>query len=279
VCVTLGWRKRGRAGAMLAALAPVIGGEVCDGRSLTKASLGTDAPLGTKLGVRGTYQGYLVAAWPKRQYPGPPVTGDPHRNPPQVNIFEIALVGVSGRQLWQCQSWPSANPLAAPSFKFGGGEWLTGKLAALGAMGSLPVADAALKERLVAAGLFDELSLLRGSHRRSGFYGASAEAAAYLPKVRYTPSGRAMAQAQFARMQGAINERLSAQGHPELEPLLEERFRASWAEDPGGRLHCEVELSDEPVPAVERFRELLDHLLRLAQINVEANPPEVGGRT
>ena len=214
--------KTARTGSVLAQLTPVIGGIVSGGR------------------LRGTYQGYSVEAWPDRRDPTPSSLsdGDPG---PEVNVFNLKLADVPGRQYWYCRS--RFRILAAPDFEFTGvlglGQALEDRVAALT---GLPATDAALEERLRAAGLLDELSQL--GVRDSG----------YLPIVSFVPP--------------PSQERLQL-----LAAIAPPAARDQMAHR-SGELLCEIELGKGRVPTHEGFRVLLDSAVRIAHINAEANPSE-----
>ncbi len=125
--------------------------------------------------------------------------------------------------------------------------------------------DKDLQDRLIAAGLFDELSSLRwGAHP-------------FLPKAEFTPPASELVHSYkhsppFARIEPEVTERLRAAGFPDFESVLDERMAQANASSPG-KLVLEVEVGKATVPSPQRFRELLDHATRIAQINLEANPP------
>jgi hypothetical protein len=215
-----GRAKTARADAVLAPLVPVIGGTVSGGR------------------LRGTYQGHPVEAWPETRNPSPSVSDDPSSSF-KVNLFNLKLAEVPGRQYWYCRSQPRL--LGAPDFEFGGLVGRGWTLAdRLGTLAGYPASDAALEERLRAAGLIRELS------------GLGARDSGFLPIVSFFPP--------------PSQERLQ-----QLAPLaLPEAAQAHFS----GELTCEIEMGTGIVPTPEGFRELLETALRVAQINAEANPSE-----
>src|SRR5581483_5226356 len=84
-------RGRGR-GLMLDALAALVDGTVSDGR------------------LRGSYEGYGVAAWSTNERPAPDVPaaqGGTRSAGPKVNVFHLRLIGVPRRHFWDCRSTPS----------------------------------------------------------------------------------------------------------------------------------------------------------------------------
>jgi hypothetical protein len=124
-------------------------------------------------------------------------------------------------------------------------------------------AGPALQQRLIAAGLFGELDELRwGGHP-------------YLPKAQFIPGGRELAKqanmdALLARARPAVEERLRAAGVADYQSLVEAKMHE--AEDSlAGRLTLEVEAGKARVPPPERFRGLLEHAARIAQINAAVN--------
>jgi hypothetical protein len=265
----VGFLRTRRTNALLAPLAEVVAGEVCDSA------------------VRGTFQGYAVEGRARSGFPVMYSTGDGARHPADVNSFRLTLSGVAGREVWRCQSSPSsvAHDLASRftagsllgrfrpgEFKFGGvdtlreaGEKTGEKLARrLGVPLARPT-DPALQDKLVAFGLFEELDALRwGPHP-------------FLPIAAFIPSGRDFADAYtrspaFARIEPGVSERLRAAGLPDFESVIRERMD-ELAGAPG-RLELEVETGKQRVPTSERFRELLDRAVRIAEINLRANPPE-----
>jgi hypothetical protein len=125
-------------------------------------------------------------------------------------------------------------------------------------------ADPALQERLIAAGLFEELDALRwGGHP-------------YLPKVQFVPSASELAEQvyftspAFARVARRPGQRVRAAGFGDYQSMIAAKAREAGAEDPG-RLVFEVEAGRDRVPPSERFRLLLDHAVRIAQINADVN--------
>ncbi|TMK42614.1 MAG: hypothetical protein E6G56_00755 [Actinobacteria bacterium] len=257
------WLKKARTNALLAPLAAVIAGEVTDGQ------------------VEGSYQGYAVQACPRRGYPmqlgGGADTAPP---PPDVNSFEVTLAGVAGASVWRCQSSSGSllHGIASQvttgrmlgafhpgEFKFEGvdvrreaasGAWM-GLIGRLGIPAPAVTADDALQQRLIAAGLFDEMTALRwGGHP-------------YLPKVAFTPPGREIAR-----------EWLESDALDPTEPLqaaLSQRMAELDQKSPG-RLMLEVEMGKDRVPSSEQFRELLEAEIRIARINTQANPPRDSGQ-
>jgi hypothetical protein len=80
----------------------------------------------------------------------------------------------------------------------------------------------------------------------------------------------------FARVEPKVTERLREAGFANLEAVLDQRAAEADASSPG-RLVVDVEVGKAKVPPPERFRDLLEHAVRIAQINAHANPPvEVG---
>jgi hypothetical protein len=267
------WTKTRRINRLLGPLASMIGGTVANGE------------------VIGSYAGYGVEARPHRGFPIQQVpTGQP--NPPgQVDMLRLTLTGVRGRAIWHCQS--SAGSLLQDAVsRFTGGRLLRGfqpgefkfervdfmreagerKGAKLARAFGVPIdhtPDDELQERLIASGLFDELSALRwGAHP-------------YLPKAEFTPPASELVHLYkhspaFARVEPKMTERLRTAGLPDLDSLLEQRMADAAASSPG-KLVIDVEVGNAKVPSPERFRELLDHAVRIAQINAQANPPSQAG--
>jgi hypothetical protein len=264
------WLKTRRTNGLLAPLAAVISGEVSDGR------------------LRGSYGGYSVDADPRRTYPIE--TGSPAcyggTGPALVNTFRVVIGGALGRTRWTCQSSAgsllhgtasefTAGPLLRAfkpgEFKFEGVDRLaegaaavwTGMVKRLG-VPVPPAADQELQERLVAHGLFEELEALRwGAHP-------------YLPKVAFTPPASELARDIYtpeilARVGPAVEQKLRAAGYSDFESLLASRIKEADQEDPG-RLELEVEMGKEQVPTPERFREMLEHAVAIAELNGKANP-------
>jgi hypothetical protein len=244
--------RKSRSEAVLAPLAPVVEGTVSDGR------------------LRGSYQGYAVEAWPMRQRPSPDVanveTGGTRSSGPLVNVFDIKLAGVAGTHDWDCGSSPRGPYSLVPEvftslvyrlirteFKFERpqGGWLRNKL-------GVPAADPELQQRLRAAGLFEELSLLRwGTHP-------------YLPRVSFNPHAQAIGPGPLADYESGLKEMLRAQGHPEYEAALDDELRAGRQQH-RGELEVQVEAGKGRAPTQERFRELLGVAVRIAQINAEVD--------
>ena len=264
------WLKTRKMNALLAPLAPSIGGASADGR------------------LTGSFHGYAVEARPHAGYPIDYLASASQGavGPEPVNMLQVTLAGVAGYQTWHCQSAASGalhdlasrftagallNRFEPGEFKFEkvdtlheSGERMGEKLAKRLGMSIAANADPALQQRLIAAGLFEELDALRfGGHP-------------YLPKVQFTPSARALSEhvyttsSAFARAQPALEERLHAAGLPDYETLMEAKMREAEAEYPG-RLQVDVEAGKAQVPSVDQFRALLEHAVRIAQINTSVN--------
>jgi hypothetical protein len=124
-------------------------------------------------------------------------------------------------------------------------------------------ADPALQQRLIAASLFGELDELRwGGHP-------------YLPKAQFIPGGRELAKqanmdALLARAQSAVEERLRAASTADYRSLVEAKMREAEDRLPG-RLTLGLAGGKARVQPAERFRGLLEHAVRIAQINAEVN--------
>jgi hypothetical protein len=264
------WLKGKRTNALLQPLSAVIAGEVAGG------------------GVTGVYEGYGVEARPRTDFPlEHPPTGKAYRQAGDVDMLRVILTGVGGKARWVCQSSPGSLLQDAVSrmtsgrmlrsfrpgeFSFEGVDRQRESLERLGAgltkaLGA-PVQmtpDPELQERLIGAGLFEQLSALRwGPHP-------------FLPKAEFTPPGREMAHRfmespAFARMEPKVSERVRVAGLPDYETLMKQRMAEVDASAPG-RLLLAVEVGKARVPTPERFRELLDAAVRIAEINLRANPP------
>lgn len=239
IAVYRAWARRrvARLDAMLAALAPLIGGTVSGGR------------------LHGTYHSYRVETWPERKDPSPSSDGTPM---PKTNVFNVRLTGVPGRQYWLCRSSPSLNPFARPGFEITGGAlpW--------------PAPDRALNERLRAAGLIEEVSRLgRASN-------AWLPRVSFLPSAQSSFLAQARSLGYLRRPDGPLQERLDAAQSALADQFGEStRFPGPDATPHEQRasdtLMCEVEMLGSQVPTQEQFRKLLDQAVRLAQINAEAN--------
>jgi hypothetical protein len=263
------WTRTGRINALLRPLAPMIDGTVAKG------------------GMTGSYGSYGIEARPRRGFPIEQVpTGDPYTIG-QVDMLRLTLTGAAGRAMWHCQSSPGSRLQDAVS-RFTAGRLLRGfqpgefkfervdfmrdaherrgaKLAKAFGVPVDAVPDQELQERLIAGGLFGELAALRwGAHP-------------FLPKAEFTPPASQLARvykdsAAFARAEPKVTERLRAAGLPDLDALLDQRAAEADASSPG-KLVIDVEVGKAKVPSAERFRELLEHAMRIAQINAQANPP------
>lgn len=263
------WLQARKKNALVAPLARIIQGQADGGR------------------LKGSYRGYAVEVWPHSGYPIDYTSGAAYGSvgPEPVNMLRVVLSGVSGSQFWHCQSSASsylqdltsrftAGPLLSRfkpgEFKFEGVDTLHDSLERMGerlvkGLG-MPIkanADPALQERLIAAGLFDELDALRfGSHP-------------YLPKLEFLAGGSAAAELYmnspaFARGQPAIEKRLRAAGLPDYRTLMEGKLHELEEENPG-RLELDVEAGKPKTLSPKQFRELLEHAVRIAQINAEVN--------
>jgi hypothetical protein len=265
------WLKKLRTNTLMLPLAEVIGGTVSDGR------------------VTGSYGGFGIEARPHSGYPIKYTTSvEGGVGPAEVNMLEATLAGVAGRQTWHCQSSAGAvHDLASRftagrllerfepgAFKFEGVDALNDGFERMGAklvsrlgMSLTATADPALQERLIAAGLFQELDALRwGGHP-------------YLPKVQFVPGAGELAEQvyfsspAFARIAERVDERARAAGFGDYRSMIEAQAREAEADDPG-RLVLEVEAGRDRVPSPQRFRELLDHAVRIAEINADVNTGE-----
>jgi hypothetical protein len=265
------WLQTRKKNALLAPLVEVVDGQTSDGR------------------LKGVFAEYAVEAWPHSGFPIKYVSSASYGSvgPKPVNMLRVVLAGVAGRQSWHCQSSASsylqdltsrftAGPVLKRfkpgQFKFEGvdtlndgfermGEKLTKRL-------GVPIAanaDPALQERLVEAGLFDVLEELRsGGHP-------------YLPKAAFTPPASEIARqiytpARLARLEAAAGDKLRDAGYADLQSLMTTRIKEADQETPGA-LELDVEMGKERVPTPEEFREVLDRAVRIAELNVKANPP------
>jgi hypothetical protein len=263
------WLKTRKLNALLAPLAPTIDGQTGDGR------------------LKGSYRDYAVEVWPHSGYPIDYSSGASYGSlPPEpVNMLRVVLSGVGGSQFWHCQSsassymqdltsrftaGPLLNRFKPGEFRFEGVDRLHDSVERMGeslvkrlGMPFRASADPALQERLIAAGLFDELDALRfGSHP-------------YLPKVEFLAGGRAMTELYmsspaFTRGQPAVEERLRAAGLPDYRSLMEAKMNEIENENPG-RLEFNVEAGERKVLSADQFRELLERAVRIARINAEVN--------
>ncbi len=76
--------------------------------------------------------------------------------------------------------------------------------------------------------------------------------------------------ALLSRAQSAVEERLRAASTADYRSLVEAKMREAEDRLPG-RLTLEVEAGKARVQPAERFRGLLEHAVRIAQINAEVN--------
>jgi hypothetical protein len=262
------WQKR-KINKLLAPLAGVIDGETADGQ------------------LTGAYRGYNVEARPHSGYPikytSPAASGGVA--PESVNMLRVVLAGVAGSQWWHCQSAASSylhdltsrftaggllSRFTPGEFKFEGVDTLNDAFERMGErlvkrLG-MPIeanADPALQERLIAAGLFSELDELRlGGHP-------------YLPKVQFSPGGRELTELYlksqvFSGAEAAVDARLRAAGMPDYRSLMKAKMEELEAETPG-RLELDVEAGKAQVPDDEKFRAVLEHAVRIAEINAKVN--------
>ena len=259
--------KTRRMNALLAPLAAVVGGKVAGGE------------------LTGSYDGYAVVARPKREDPLGSLHASEGPAPRGIDMFELTLAGVRGKAIWNCQSSPGSlagdvlprltdgrfhGHLGAADFKFEGvtrenAERMGARLAKAVGVPIDVVADKELRERLIAGGLFAELAPLR--------WGPNA----YMPKVRFKPPASEILEVYkhspaFARVDAKASERLRAAGLGDYESVLDQQMADADTRNPG-ELVLEVEVGKAKVPSPKQFRQLLDHAVRIAQINAEANPP------
>jgi hypothetical protein len=265
------WGKARKLRAALAPLAAAIDGEFSDGA------------------ISGSYRGFAVQARPHRGYPIKYASAGVQGGgaPEPVNMLQVVLTGVGGSQVWHCQSsassylqdltsrftsGPLLNRFAPGQFKFQGVDTLNDSMERMGeklvkhlGMPMSANADPALQERLIAAGLFDELEALRlGGHP-------------YLPKVQFVPGARSLAaqylqSGAFARGRPAVEERLRAAGMGDYESLMAAKLAEAEKKSPG-RLELDVEAGRAEVLGEPQFREVLAHAAQIAQINAEVNRP------
>ena len=263
------WLKTRKMSTLLAPLSPVIAGQVSGGT------------------LSGSYRGYTVEVQLHSGYPIKYLSSVSYGSvpPEDVNMLRVTLAGVAGSQSWHCQSSASGAlhdiasrftaGQALKRFKPGefrfegadrlndGGERMGEKLVRRLGMAVTANADPALQQRLIAAGLVGELDELRwGGHP-------------YLPKAQFIPGGRELAKqanmdALFARAQPAVEERLRAAGAADYQSLVEAKMREAENKFPG-RPTLEVEAGKARVQPAERFRGLLEHAARIAQINAAVN--------
>lgn len=206
----------------------------------------------------GRYNGFAVEAQLARENPAPemPLAQGGTRQPGRkVDVFKLKLTGVAGCHPWDCRSEPTllgnlalvlpaglVFPLIPTRFWFHSSpaEWFAKKV-------GVPAADAALQDRLRAAGLFDELEALR--------WGTNP----YLPKAAFNPRGQAFGEERFAGFLARLGEEAGdvAREHP-------------------GELALEVEGG---TPSEERFGQLLDRALCIARINERADTPDIRSGT
>jgi hypothetical protein len=260
------WLKTRKLNALLAPLAPLVDGQTSDGA------------------IKGAYRGYEVEARPHSGYPidvSFSTMQGAAPNPAPVNMFQVALAGAAGSRPWDCQSSASsfmqdqaslitAGPLLKlfkpGEFKFDVVDWnrdSAGRTWAAALKPFMPGNNdpeaAALRERLIAAGLFAELDALRfGAHP-------------YLPKVMFIPGRRAMFELQplLGTGRALVEERLRAAGL-DYESVMKKRLEEAEAKFPG-RLRLDVEAGEATVLSPEQFRELLEHAIVIADINARVN--------
>jgi hypothetical protein len=261
------WLKSRKMNALLARLAAVIDGEISDGAT------------------KGFYRGYSVEARPHSGFPiqswSIATTGE--SGPVDVNMLEVTLAGVAGSLWWRCQSSASSysqdlasrftagallNRFKPGEFKFEGVDTVKEATERVWAKALKPfvpmkadIDPVALHERLIAAGLFDELDALRlGGHP-------------YLPKVQFTPGARAMSELNsypaFGRGRPALEERLREAG-VDYDSAMKAMIDKAEEHD-RGRLRLDVEAGEAKVPSAERFRDVLEHAVRIAQISAKVN--------
>jgi hypothetical protein len=213
--------QKSRKESALTPLAPLVGGTVSDGR------------------LKGTHEGYTVEAWSERH--DPYGSSDASRAT-EVDVFYLTLAGVPGRQYWFFR--PRPQLFAAPEFHFEGVFDRPSRLDAMFAtVTGYSAPDAALEERLRAAGIIEEISHL-GS-RDSG----------YFPVVGFVPP---VPRKSLEQMPASVLAQAASQDPATLS----------------GGLRLEIEMDTGKVPTPEGLRALLDGAMRVARINAEANPPE-----
>lgn len=193
--------------------------------------------------LTGRYRGYDVQARLRMGDPGlPGSSGDGRSN--LVEVVELRLLGAQGAQPWSVWRSPALTGhswtwhFARPD----GGDFLPG-LGRLTRLAGMPQADADLPDRLRAAGMFD------------AFDRVSPPMKDYLPRIRFMP---------------------------DLRPQMMERLRSARPDLPAAAmklppdaeasLELEVERAGEADPSPQRFAEILDAAIAIAEINARANP-------
>ena len=187
-------QRRRRVEASLAALAPLVSGNVTKGR------------------LYGTLRGYPLEAW---QFKAGTGRSDSYARAVAVagDRFTVRLGGVPGNHHWQCETEPlHLNPFSSPKLVLS-----TGLPSAGGIIGRLvgeevTASDPDLEERLRAHGLLDQMSRLQQEWKHV--------------HVAFSGSLEAAAEHQMARRPGMPE--LSQQIHEQLRAATRLECQVEW---------------------------------------------------
>jgi hypothetical protein len=188
--------------------------------------------------LTGSYRGYDVQAWLRTASPTPPDTPGTSNARANVEIVRLRLLGARGGQHWSVwRAW--TIPGMTWHFARSDGH-VVSRLMRLGGM---PQPDPDLPDRLRAAGMIEAFERL-GPRTNDSF-----------PRIQFMPDLRAV-----------MLERMRAMGReiPDV-PMKAEAEAGPW-------LEVEVERTDERDPTPDRFREILDTTVGIAELNARVNP-------
>jgi hypothetical protein len=188
--------------------------------------------------LTGSYHGYAVQAWLRTASPSPPDTPGTSNARANVEIVRLRLLGVSGGQPWSVwRAWT----IPGMTWHFARSDGPV--VSRLSRLGGMPPADPGLPDRLRAAGMIEAFERL-GPPTNDSF-----------PRVHFMPDLRAV-----------MIERMRAAGRDIPERALEAPA------DAGSWLEVEVERTDERDPTPDRFRQILDTTVGIAELNARVNP-------
>jgi hypothetical protein len=228
---------------VLPALAPVISG------SLAPATTGKAGSAGARV-LSGTYEGYEVETALITTGGGITTEGvGPGQN--QMEAVELTLRGVAGAQPW-CFRLGYGRDDATRWWWIGPEQFMGSVGRRLSRMSGL-TQDPDLEQRLRQGGIGDALERLGVAPRAVG-----------LPNALFVPDLTTLANERRERYERAG---ISSADHPFPD-----------AELLTGRLVIEVERADNSDPTPERFREILDAAVGIAELNARINDRPASSR-
>jgi hypothetical protein len=218
---------------LLQALAPVVSGSLSDALHLT-----------------GTYKGHPVEASLRSSGRIDSLGG--HSAASDIEVITINLRGAPGGHPW---GFYSSLVNRTPLMK----KWRSTTVSA-GAIGQflsrltpMPI-DPAIDDRLRDGGMLERFERLEPPHVKRPYV-----------LVSYVPDGAAVIEHTLERVDAVRPGAFGGDAR---------RTAAEWlAREQGGHLRVEIERGGSNEPTPERFREILDAAIAIAQLNAIINPP------